>query len=188
MNRTIPLIAGVAVLAACSPASEEASAESAGGGEGAAITEEEVTAAQQAWGEGIVSIGQVYTEDGDYQQAAREHIERFYAYGDDSTVLFKPTLAAEDQFRGTFDEALSYFVGGSIEEDGGFAIAPYTNVRWENEGTIIDSDSAMAMGNYYFTTTEGEEVKVEYTFGYIEDENGELKIVLHHSSMPFSAG
>lgn len=186
MKRTIPFLIGAAALAACSPAAEDASAETATG-EGAAITEDEVTAAQQAWGEGIVSIGQVYTDEGDYQQAARDHIERFYAYGDDHTVLFKPTLAAEDQFRGTFDEALSYFVGGSIAEDGGFAIAPYTNVRWENEGTIIDADSATAMGNYYFTTTEGEEVKVEYTFGYVEDEDGELKIVLHHSSMPFSA-
>ncbi|MFP4519545.1 MAG: phosphoribosyl-AMP cyclohydrolase [Oceanicaulis sp.] len=153
------------------------------------ITAEEVAAAQQAWGEGIVTIGEAYTNDGDYTEAAREHIERFYAYGDDVPVLFKPTLAAEQQFRGDFDGALSYFVGGSIEEDSGFAIAPYTNVRWENEGTIIDpdGDTAMAMGNYFFTTTEGEEVKVEYSFGYIEDENGDLKIVLHHSSLPYSA-
>jgi hypothetical protein len=151
-----------------------------------AITEADVQAAQQAWGEGIVTIGQAYTNGEDYRAAATAHIEQFYAYGD-HTILFKPTLASEEQFRGDFDGALSYFVGGSIEEDGGFAIAPYTNVRWENEGTIIDSDSAMAMGNYFFTTTEGEEVKVEYSFGYVQDEDGELKIVLHHSSLPFSA-
>jgi hypothetical protein len=123
------------------------------------ITEADVQAAQQAWGEGIVTIGQAYTNGADYRAAATAHIEQFYAYGD-HTILFKPTLAADEQFRGDFDGALSYFVGGSIEEDGGFAIAPYTNVRWENEGTIIDSDSAMAMGNYFFTTTEGQEVKV----------------------------
>ena len=102
-------------------------------------------------------------------------------------ILFKPTLAAEDQFRGTFDEALSYFIGTEGTEDGGFAIAPYTAVRWENEGTIIDEDSAMAMGNYYFTNTEGNETKVEYTFGYTRNEAGELVINLHHSSLPFSA-
>ena len=150
-----------------------------------AITEADVTAAQQAWGNGIVAIGAAYTAGEDYEAAARAHIEDFYAYGS-HPVLFKPTLAAEDQFRGTFDEALSYFVGGMIEEDGGFAIAPYTNVRWENEGTLIDSDSAMAMGNYFFTRTTGEEVKVEYSFGYVLDENGDLKIVLHHSSLPFN--
>jgi hypothetical protein len=151
-----------------------------------AITEADVAAAQQAWGEGIVAIGAAYTAEGDYTQAARDHIERFYAYGS-HPVLFKPTLAAEDQFRGSFDEALSYFVGGSIEEDNGFAIAPYTNVRWENEATFIDSDSAMAMGNYFFTRTDGTEVKVEYSFGYVRGEDGELDIVLHHSSLPYSA-
>ncbi|MCG8441793.1 MAG: phosphoribosyl-AMP cyclohydrolase [Caulobacterales bacterium] len=154
--------------------------------EDAPITAEEVAAAQQAWGEGIVAIGAAYTAGEDYAAAAQAHIERFYAYGS-HPVLFKPTLAAEDQFRGDLDGALSYFVGGSIEEDKGFAIAPYTNVRWENEGTFIDSDSAMAMGNYYFTTTEGEEVKVEYSFGYVPGEGDELQIVLHHSSIPFSA-
>lgn len=151
-----------------------------------AITAEDVAAAQQAWGEGIVAIGEAYTAEGDYTEAAREHIERFYAY-ETHPVLFKPTLASEDQFRGTFDEALSYFVGGSIAEDNGFAIAPYTDVRWENEATFIDSDSAMAMGNYFFTRTDGTEVKVEYSFGYILDEAGDLRIVLHHSSLPYSA-
>lgn len=150
------------------------------------ITAEEVTAAQQAWGEGIVAIGEVHTEGGDVVEAATDHIEQFYAYGE-RPVLFKPTLASEDQFRGTFDEALSYFVGGDIEEDGGFALAPYTDVRWENEGTILDEDSALAMGNYYFTTTEGDEVKVEYSFGYERGEDGDLIIVLHHSSLPYSA-
>ncbi|WP_421787360.1 phosphoribosyl-AMP cyclohydrolase [Hyphobacterium sp.] len=151
-----------------------------------AITAEEVAAAQQAWGEGIVAIGAAYTADEDYAAAATAHIERFYAYGSHD-VLFKPTLASDDQFRGDFDEALSYFVGGEIAEDNGFAIAPYTAVRWENEGTIIDEDSAMAMGNYFFTTTEGDEVKVEYSFGYVRGDDGELKIVLHHSSLPYSA-
>ncbi|MEO1188337.1 MAG: phosphoribosyl-AMP cyclohydrolase [Pseudomonadota bacterium] len=152
----------------------------------APITEAEVMAAQQAWGEGIVTIGAAYTAGEDYVQAATDHINEFYAYGA-APVLFKPTLAAEEQFRGDFVGALSYFVGGSISEDGGFAIAPYTNVRWENEATFIDSDSAMAMGNYFFTRTNGEDVKVEYSFGYMRGEDGELKIVLHHSSIPFSA-
>lgn len=153
----------------------------------APITAEDVAAAQQGWGEGIVNIGAVYTEEGDYRQAATDHINTFYAYEDGAEILFKPTLAAEDQFRGTFDEALSYFIGTEGTEDGGFAIAPYTNVRWENEGTIIDGDSALAMGNYYFTGTDGNETKVEYTFGYMRNEAGELVINLHHSSLPFSA-
>ena len=49
---------------------------------------------------------------------------------------------------------------------------------------IIDGDSALAMGNYFFTGPDGAEVKVEYTFGYKADGNGDLRIRLHHSSMP----
>ncbi len=153
------------------------------------ITAEEVAAAQQGWGEGIVNIGQVHTDGGDVAQAATDHINTFYAYEDGEEILFKPTLAAEDQFRGDFDGALSYFIGTEGTEDGGFAIAPYTAVRWENEGTLIDEDGemAMAMGNYYFTGTDGNETKVEYTFGYTRNDDGELVINLHHSSLPYSA-
>jgi len=42
------------------------------------------------------------------------------------------------------------------------------------------------MGNYFFTGTDGDETKVEYSFGYTKDEDGNLKIVLHHSSLPYS--
>ena len=173
------ILAAAIPLAACATANGSPVASSP------AITEAEVAAAQKAWGEGIVNIGKVYSAGGDYRAAAAEHINKFYAYGS-SEILFKPTLAVQDQFRGTYDEALSYFVKGSNPEDTGFAIAPFSNVRWENEGTIIASESAMAMGNYYFTTAAGNEIKVEYSFGYIEDANGDLKIVLHHSSVPYS--
>ena len=44
----------------------------------------------------------------------------------------------------------------------------------------------MAMGNYFFTNSIEEEVKVEYSFGYIVDSEGKLRINLHHSSMPAS--
>ena len=151
----------------------------------AELTEDRVSEFKTAWGEGIVAIGAVHSNGGDYEAAAREHISTFYAY-EENSVLFKPTLASEQQFRGTFDEALSYFVGGSISEDGGFAITPFTAVRWENEGTLINGDTALAMGNYYFMTTEGSEVKVEYTFGLEQMADGDLKIVLHHSSLPFT--
>lgn len=146
-----------------------------------AISTYEVEAAQKAWGQGIVTIGKAK----DPKAAAVKHIDQFYAF-DHGTVLFKPTLASVDQFRGTEKEALSYFIGQDMKEDKGFALAPYTAVRWENEGIITDGDSATAMGNYFFTKTNGEVVKVEYSFGYIKDKNGDLKINLHHSSLPFS--
>ncbi len=152
---------------------------------GAMITQAEVTAAQKAWGEGIVAIGKVHTAKGDVKAAATKHINQFYAYGE-KPVLFKPTLAAKQQFRDSFEDALSYFVGGKYAEDGGFALAPYTNVRWENTGMVLAGNSAMAMGNYYFTGKDGKETKVEYSFAYKRANDGRLVIVLHHSSLPFN--
>ena len=60
-------------------------------------------------------------------------------------------------------------------------------MRFENSDIIVQGNTAVAMGNYFFTTTEGEEVKVEYTFGYMQDADGNLRINVHHSSVPFSA-
>lgn len=150
------------------------------------IDKQDVIAAQQEWGDGIVAIAKVHADGGDFKARASEHIDTLYAYGE-SPVMFKPTLAAEDQFRETFDEALSYFIGTQGTEDHGFAIKDWTNVRWESNGIYTDKDSAMAMGNYYFTGPDGKETKAEYTFGYILDDQGNLKINLHHSSLPFSA-
>ncbi len=144
------------------------------------ITPEEVAAAQQAWASGIVAIGQAK----DPKKAALEHLNTLYAY-DMGKVLFKPTKAAVVQFRDSKEEALSYFVGGKEPEDKGFALAPFTKVRFENHTVAMDCDSALAQGNYYFTPSSGEDIKVEYSFGYVRDANGRLKINLHHSSLPY---
>lgn len=151
-----------------------------------AITEQHVLDAQKAWGDGIVAISEVYVNKGDYKARAAEHIKELYAY-DQSEVLFKPTLASDDQFRETFDQALSYFVGGEISEDKGFAIKPWSKVRFGEQQIITDSDSAIAMGNYFFTPVGSEEeTKVEYTFNYMKDKEGKLRINVHHSSLPFA--
>ena len=149
------------------------------------VTVAEVKDAQRAWGEGIVAIATAHTNGGDYVGLAKDHVNTLYAY-QMGPVLFKPTLAAVDQFRPTFETALSYFVASNnaCPEDQGFAIQGWTDVRFENSDVIIDGNTALAMGNYFFTSPEGAEVKVEYTFGYIEDGNGDLRIQLHHSSMP----
>ena len=43
------------------------------------------------------------------------------------------------------------------------------------------------MGEYYFTGTDSSETKVEYPFGYKKDAEGNLKIVVHHSSLPYGS-
>ena len=145
----------------------------------------DVEKAQKAWGDGIVAIAAAHSTGGDFVGIATNHVNTLYAY-QMGPVLFKPTLAAVDQFRPTFETALSYFVAsnGACPEDKGFAIKGWTNVRFDNSDVIIDGNTALAMGNYFFTDPDGSEVKVEYTFGYIQDDNGDLRIQLHHSSMP----
>jgi len=149
------------------------------------ISEQAVIDAQAAWGTGIVEIAKLHADGGDFSTRAKTHLDDLYAYGD-TAVMFKPTLAAQDQFRETFDEALSYFIGTEGSEDSGFATKGWTKVRFESNGIFTSKDAATAMGNYYFTDTDGKETKVEYSFGYVLDDAGALKINLHHSSLPYS--
>ena len=149
------------------------------------ISEDDVIDAQGLWADNVIQIGDLYTNNADYKKAAYDFVSNFYAYGI-GNVLFKPTLATKNQFRLKFDDALSYFVGGSIKEDKGFALKPWKEIRFGDRSFILEEHTALVMGNYYFLASNtSEEVKVEYTFGYIKNENGELVINLHHSSLPY---
>jgi hypothetical protein len=149
------------------------------------ITEAEVHQVQKIWGDGIVAIGNAYTNKGDYKALATTHVDTLYAY-DKGTVLFKPTKAAAQQFRLTKPEAISYFVTGVVPEDHGFALQPWSAVRFENAGILIDANSAVAMGNYFFTDANtGKETKVEFTFGYVRGADEKLLINVHHSAFPY---
>ena len=113
-------------------------------------------------------------------------LNELYAF-DLGDVLFKPTKAEKKQFRLKIEEAKSYFIGGNPKfgEDKGFAIQPWQSVKFENASVVLNKSHALAMGNYFFTDSSGTAVKVEYTFGYIRGNNGNLKINLHHSSLPY---
>lgn len=151
------------------------------------ITHDEVKAAQKKWAEGIEKISQTYMDKGDYKQVAKDLIKELYNYGH-GDVLFKPTLASDDKFRETFDQALSYFVTGVVEEDQGFAIKPWSDAHFGKQLITTTCDSAMAMGKYYFKPADGSaEVGVEYSFGYVKDDEGNVRINLHHSSLPYGS-
>ena len=51
---------------------------------------------------------------------------------------------------------------------------------------VENNDNLLAMGNYFFENDKNEFLKVEYTFGFIRINNNELRINLHHSSLPYS--
>lgn len=150
------------------------------------ISKIEFIAFQNAWGEAVVNVGKHFIAKTDYKQAAVELVEQFYGYKE-STVLFKPTRAQHIQFRLTAQSAISYFVGNDTNfgEDTGFALQPWTNVRFENADFVLKENYAVAMGNYYFTDRAGQEKQVEYTLGVFRSETGSLKINLHHSSLPY---
>jgi hypothetical protein len=151
------------------------------------ISKQTVIDAQNDWGAGVVKIGSLKEDYSSCKTFALDFLDKQYAF-EDNIVLFKPTKCEIEQFRPTKLEALSYFIAGddrSCQEDKGFAINPWTKVRFENVGFILEENRAIAMGNYFFTDLDGNEAKVEYTFGY-KLSNGSLKIDLHHSSFPYS--
>ena len=160
---------------------------------GAPITEEEVLAAQGAWAGAIIFISATYLKEGDYVQSAAAAAGELYGYGK-TNVLFKPTKATDNPFRATGEEAMSYFVGGAAvpngyKEDAGFAInggKGWSNVQFNNHQIDLNGDFATAMGSYVFTcATTGDETRVEYTFGYKRNDDGNIRILLHHSSVPY---
>merc|ERR1711972_638286 len=162
----------------------------------AVISEDEVRNVQEKWASAIKDISKTYLDGGDYVAAAADAAGELYGYGR-SNVLFKPTKATEAQFRPTAEDAMSYFVGhkaveGGYAEDAGFAInggKGWSKVVFDNHQIELKGNVAIAMGNYYFTCAkDGSETKVEYTFGYRKYADGKVRIFLHHSSVPYSAG
>lgn len=152
------------------------------------ITKEQVVAAQNEWGAGVVRIGSLKNNRTECESFTSDFLDKLYSF-ENGPVLFKPTKCEIEQFRPTKGEAESYFIAGddrACNEDKGFAINPWTKVRFENSNIILEENRAIAMGNYYFTDLNGDEAKVEYTFGY-KLAGGQLKIDLHHSSFPYSS-
>lgn len=157
----------------------------------AAITQAEVEAAQEAWGQALVQISTDFAEGGIDQARATAEAVLDAAYGYDlGPVLFKPTLTEAPQtFRTTREGALAYFVGhdDSFADDEGFALKGWTDVEIENAAIFINGSTALTMGNVHITGPDGAVTTVDKTWGFKRDEAGDLRIVLHHSSLPYSA-
>jgi len=189
----ILLLASAIGLGACaSTASNSPSGAIAQEASKAAISRDEVIAAQNAWGAALVNISTTYDNSG--LEAATRTAEKVldsaygYAWG---AVLFKPTLTETPQtFRTTRDGALAYFVGhnSKFPKDTGFALKHWRSVKIENAAIFIDDDVAMSMGNVHITDRDGNVTTVDKTWGYKRDGDGNLRIVLHHSSLPYKPG
>ena len=155
------------------------------------IKETDLTDAIAQWGEELISISTTYEEKGIEQATsiASEMLDRLYGF-EFGPVLFKPTLSGGEQtFRTTKQGALSYFVGHDpiYPMDTGFGIKFWREVKSETSATMIEENVAMWMGWVLFTDKDGDMVKVDKSFGFRKSQSGELKIVLHHSSLPYEA-
>eukprot|EP01031_Cornospumella_fuschlensis_P025643 gene25643-30972_t len=150
-----------------------------------AITRREVTRALQEWGRGLVSISTAHRNGEDYVQAAINMINKSYNY-DRGIVLFKPTVARDIPFRTTFEGALSYFVGdnAAFPEDTGFALNPWKKVDFSLVGINADKNRAVVQTTTVLTQVDDTTVTVYFSMGFVKDKDGNLKIDLHHSSVP----
>ena len=153
------------------------------------ITETEIAAARAAWADGLVAISRAYDDEG--IEAARaladDLLDSLYGF-EFGPVLFKPTLSGGARtFRTDKAGTLSYFVGhdSSYPQDTGFGIKSWREVRSETSAFFADGDVAMWMGWVFFTNKDGETIKVDKSFGYRRSDDGSLKLVLHHSSLPY---
>lgn len=152
------------------------------------ITEAEVLAAQRAWGDALLQIASDYETGGLAKATATAEAIIDAAYGYQyGPVLFKPTLAAPPQtFRTTREGALSYFVGNNprFPSDKGFALMGWRAVEVRNAAIQLSGQTALSVGNVMFTDKNGKVTMVDKTWGYMRDDEGRLRITLHHSSLP----
>ena len=145
-----------------------------------------VNTTQKKWANKILEIGKEFKKGVNLDNLVFDLLHNIYAF-DHCKVLFKPTLAKYDQFRSTKEEFISYFLGQNkvCKEDKGFAIKNWKSINFENYKIIGYNNYLISMGNYHFIDDKNKSPKVEYTFGFIKIKNNELRINLHHSSLPY---
>lgn len=152
------------------------------------ISEAEVLKTQQAWGEALVAISREYEERGakPAREMAAKVIDETYGY-QLGPVLFKPTLTQEPQtFRTDREGALSYFVGQDPKypTDTGFALKGWREVQVENAAILLDGEHATTLGKVSFTDKDGKVTTVDKSWTFKKDDEGTIRIVQHHSSLP----
>ena len=153
------------------------------------ILEGEISKVREAWGESLIAISKKYDEQGIYaaRSLAEKILDTYYGY-DLGPVLFKPTLSGGEQtFRITKKGALSYFVGhdSDFPDDQGFGTKGWCKVESKTAASFIEGNVGIWMGNFYFTNRDKKITTVDKTFGFKKGVDGALRIILHHSSLPY---
>ena len=153
------------------------------------ILEKDLSTARTAWGNGLLEISKSFEADGIEmaRQVAINMLDTLYGYGL-GQVLFKPTLSGGSQtFRPTKEGALSYYTGQNpvYPNDVGFGIKSWREFNSNTSAIFVDDTVAMWMGSVTLIDRDGQIIKVDKSWGYKLDGNGNLRIMLHHSSLPY---
>ena len=153
------------------------------------INKKDMDDARNAWGNGIILISKTYDEKGIEEATviAKKFLQDLYAF-ELGPILFKPTLSGNNQtFRSNLEGALSYFVGNNAKYpmDDGFGIKSWHKFDSKTSDIFIEKDIAMWMGGVTLTDNTGNILKVDKSLVYKKMSDGNLKIVLHHSSLPY---
>lgn len=153
------------------------------------VTEADVRAIQEGWGKALIQISDDFASGGLAKAKATAGAVLDGAYGYNmGVVLFKPTLThGEQTFRTTRAGALAYFVGDdkAFPSDSGFALKGWKKYEFKNAGVFINGDLALTQGHVILTDKAGKVTVVDKTWGFKKDDKGQMRIVLHHSSLPY---
>ncbi len=155
------------------------------------ITETDLAIARTAWSDGLIAISTAFDAGGieAVKAIAGGLLDSLYGF-EFGPILFKPTLSGGAQtFRTDRTGTLSYFIGHNPDfpQDTGFGLKSWRDVSSDTASFFIEDDFALWMGWVRFTDRHGDTVKVDKSFGYRRAADGSLKLVLHHSSLPYSA-
>ena len=153
------------------------------------ISEQDLANTRDAWGNGLLEISKSFETDGIEmaRKVAGNMLDTLYGF-DLGQVLFKPTLSSGSQtFRPTKEGALSYYTGQNsvYPNDVGFGVMSWREFNSNTSAIFIDDTVAMWMGSFTLIDRDGKVTKVEKSWGYKLDDDGNLRIMLHHSSIPY---
>jgi hypothetical protein len=87
--------------------------------------------------------------------------------------------AAKALAESVIDSAYAYQMGPVLFND-------WTACQEDNAAIFISGNTASTMGKVHFTDKDGNVTTVDKTWQFVKDDNGQLRIVVHHSSLEYT--
>lgn len=154
----------------------------------AKVHEIQITHAQSMWANGVIEMSKALSCGGIDQarSIAEQWIDRTYDF-EHGPVLFKPTTARGRQsFRHTKRGAIAYFIGHDADfpNDVGLAATPWEKIAFGGSAYAREGATLLWMGQAFLSAPNRPELVVNKSLVYRHTQDGQLRIILHHSSLP----